>query len=175
MLKDGHAMEPRQATPADAASLSWVHAETWKATFVGQVPDVLAEERILKARERDWVTYTEQRVAAGGGVLVVAEEEEVVGFCEYGPTEDADDDPSRVGHIMRVYVRPQSQAKGAGRMLVEAACERLALDGYDQATLWTLDGPTNRALGFYAHLGWSCEDVRNGEEPPDVRYRRRLQ
>lgn len=167
-------MELRPVRPGDAASLSWVHAETWEATYVGQVPDVLAEERILRARDRDWVFHAAQRVAAGGGVLVVAEEEGVVGFCEYGPTEDGDDDPSRVGHIMRLYVHPRSQAKGAGEMLVEGACERLALDGYDEVTLWTLDDPTNQALGFYAHLGWSCEQVRNGEDPPDVRYRRRL-
>ncbi len=167
-------MEIRQARPRDAPSLSRVHAETWKATYVGQVPDVLAEERIVKARERDCVTHAVGRVAAGGGVLVVADQQNVFGFCEHGPTEDADDDPSRVGHIMRLYVHPQSQAKGAGKILVEAACERLALDDYDEATPWTLDDPTNRALGFYAHLGWSCEGIRNGERPPDVRYRRRL-
>lgn len=167
-------MELRQATTRDAVSLSLVHAETWEATYVGQVSDVLADERIRKARERDWVDHTERRIAAGGGVVVVVERHEVFGFCEYGPTEDADDDPSRVGHIIRVYVHPRSQAKGAGRILIEAACERLARDGYDQATLWTLDDPTNRALGFYTHLGWSCEDIHNGEDPPDVRYRRRL-
>lgn len=167
-------MRLRRATPADAASLSLLHAETWKATYVGQVPEALAAERIRVASERDWVTQTERRVAAGGGVLVVTEEQAVIGFCEYGPTEDDDDDPSRVAHIMRVYVRPQSQSKGAGRMLVQAACDQLALDGYDEVTLWTLDDATNRALGFYAHLGWSREEVRNDEEPPDLRYRRRL-
>lgn len=167
-------MELRLGTPEDAASLSWVHAETWKATYVGQVPAELAAERISKARERDWVSQTEQRLAAGGGVLVVVHEHEVVGFCEYGPTEDADDDPSRVGHIMRLYVHPLNQARGAGRMLVEAACERLRVDGYSEVTLWTLDDPTNRALGFYVYLGWSCEGVRNGDDPPDVRYRLQL-
>lgn len=167
-------MELRQATAEDAASLSWVHAETWKVTYVGQVPDELADERILRARERDWVTQIDRRVADRGGVLVVVDQHEVVGFCEYGPTEDPDDDPSRVGHIMRLYVHPRSQAKGAGRMLLTAACERLATGGYDEATLWTLDDPTNRALGFYRHLGWSCAGVRKSEDPPDVRYRRRL-
>ena len=44
-------MEIRQARPRDAPSLSRVHAETWKATYVGQVPDVLAEERIVKCVE----------------------------------------------------------------------------------------------------------------------------
>ena len=167
-------MELREAAPEDAAALSRVHAVTWEATFVGHVPDALAEARIRKAQERDWVTHTRRRIAAGGGVLVVAEDLDLVGFCEYGPTEDADDDPSRVGHIMRLYVQPRSQARGIGRLLVEAACERLALVGDDEATLWTLDDPSNRALGFYAHLGWSRQGVRNGKDALDVRYRRRL-
>ena len=167
-------MRLRSATQEDAASLSLLHAETWKATYLGQVPEVLASERIRRARERDWVTHTERRVAAGGDVLVVTEDQAVVGFSEYGPTEDDDDDPSHVGHIMRVYVHPQSQSKGAGRILVQAACDQLAADDYDEVTLWTLDDTTNRALGFYAHLGWAREDVLNDEEPADRRYRLRL-
>lgn len=167
-------MELRHATPEDAASLSWVHVETWKATYIGQVPDEHADDRIVAAQERDWVTHKERRVAAGGGVLVAVEEGDVVGFCEYGPTEDADDDPTRVGHIMRLYLHPRSQSKGSGRMLLEAACERLAADGYDNATLWTLDDPRNRTIGFYAHLGWLREDVCKNVDPPDVRFQRRL-
>jgi len=73
-------------------------------------------------------------------VLVVAEDREVVGFCECGPTEDADDDPRRVGHIMRVYVHPSHQGRGGGRLLLEAACARLAAGGYENVTLWTLGG-----------------------------------
>jgi hypothetical protein len=49
-------MELREAAPEDAAALSRLHAVAWEATFVGQVPDALAEERIRKAQERDWVT-----------------------------------------------------------------------------------------------------------------------
>ncbi|CAA9229097.1 MAG: hypothetical protein AVDCRST_MAG20-1137 [uncultured Acidimicrobiales bacterium] len=166
-------MELRHATAGDAVSLSGVHVETWRATYVGQVPDRHAEERIAVAQERDWVTHQERRVVAGGGVLAAVDDGDVVGFCEYGPTEDDDDDPSRVGHIMRLYLRPQSQSRGAGRMLLEAACERLAARGFDSVTLWTLDDPRNRAIGFYVHLGWSREGVRD-DDPPAVRYRRRL-
>lgn len=167
-------MELRRARPEDEASLSWVHVETWKATYLGQVPDEHAEERIVAAQERDWVAHMARRVAAAGDVLVVVDEGEVVGFCEYGPTEDVDDDDARVGHIMRLYLHPRSQSQGAGRTLLEAACERLAADGYDTVTLWTLDDPRNRAIGFYTHLGWSREEVRNTDDPPDVRYRRQL-
>jgi GNAT superfamily N-acetyltransferase len=167
-------MEIRVATPADAAALSRVHAETWEDTYVGQVPGALADERIAKAGARDWTEYGEMRTGAGGGVMVLIRDEQVVGFCEFGPTEDADDDAQRAGHIMRLYVHPRHQGHGGGRLLVESACARLAGDGYAEATLWTLETPSNRAHGFYAHLGWTNEGIRNDERPPDVRYRRPL-
>ena len=63
---------------------------------------------------------------------------------------------------------------GGGKLLVESACARLAGAGYEEATLWTLAAPSNRAHGFYAHLGWTNEGICNSEQPPDVRYRRRL-
>jgi len=168
------AMEVRVANAGDAAALSRVHAETWEDTYVGQVSDALAHERIAKARARDWAEYGELRTRTGGGVVVLIRDQQVVGFCEFGPTEDADDDPQRIGHIMRVYVHPLHQGHGGGKLLVESACARLAGDGYDEATLWTLEAPTNRAHGFYAHLGWTNEGICNSEQPPDVRYRRRL-
>ena len=167
-------MEVRGATLGDAAALSRIHAETWENTYVGQVPDALANERIANARARDWAEYGELRTATGGGVVVLLQDRHVVGFCEFGPTEDADDDPRRVGHIMRLYVHPLHQGHGGGKLLVDAACARLAEAGYGEATLWTLEAPSNRAHGFYAHLGWTNEGIWNAEQIPDVRYRRRL-
>jgi len=167
-------MEVRVATPGDAAVLSRVHAETWENTYVGQVPNALAHERIAKARARDWARYGEMRIRAGGGVVVLIRDQEVVGFCEFGPTEDEDEDPHRIGHIMRLYVHPLHQGLGGGKLLVETASARLTGDGYEEATLWTLEAPSNRAHGFYVHLGWTNDGTRNNAEPPDVRYRRHL-
>jgi len=166
--------EVRAARPEDAAALSAVHADTWEHTYVGQVSDALARERIAKAKARDWAAYAEMRTRTGGGVLVLIHDQQPVGFCEFGPTEDTDDDPQRIGHIMRLYVNPLHQGHGGGKLLIESACTRLAGDGYEEATLWTLDAPSNRAHGFYTHLGWTNEGIRNTEQPPDIRYRRRL-
>jgi GNAT superfamily N-acetyltransferase len=167
-------MGVRAATPADAAALSRVHAETWEDTYIAQVSDALARERIASARARDWAEHGEMRTRTGGGVVVLIRDQQVVGFCEFGPTEDVGEDPQRIGHIMRLYVHPLHQGHGGGKLLVESACARLAGDGYEEATLWALDAKSNRAHGFYAHLGWTNEGIRNGEQPPDVRYRRRL-
>jgi len=139
------------------------------------VPDALAFDRIAVVRERDWAQHAALRVSLGGGVLVLVHDQSVAGFCEFGPTEDADGDSRSVGHIMRVYVHPIHQSLGGGKLLVEAACVRLAESGYNAATLWTLESEVRRgAHGFYSQLGWTLEDVHSAEDPPDIRYRRRL-
>lgn len=97
----------------------------------------------------------------------------VVGFCEFGPTEDGDDDPSQVGHIMRIFVRPTHQSRGGGKLLMAEACRLLALHGFASATLWTPEGQWNhRALGFYRRLGWVQERTRS--PGGDIRHRLHL-
>ena len=161
-------MEVRSMAPAEADSLPVVHAETWEKTYLGQVPDALALDRIAQARNRDWTSHSELRAQLGGGVLVLVEDGVVVGFCEFGPTEDSDEDPKRVGHIMRIYVLPAYQGRGGGRLLLETACSRLAAGGHESVTLWTPRADTNLAHNFYGGLGWSRETATKDDE---VRYR----
>lgn len=162
-------VEIRAATPSDSAALASVHAETWVDTYVGKVADELAEERVARARARDWTEHRRLRSQLGGGVLVLAEDGGVVGFCEFGPTEDPDDDPRRVGHIMRLYVAPTHQGRGGGRRLLDAACRRLRELGFESVTLWTAEEEWNAAHGFYVRLGWLLEDAHQTDG--DIRYR----
>jgi GNAT superfamily N-acetyltransferase len=161
-------VEVRDAVPTDALALSWVHSVTWEATYVGQVPDALAHDRIARARDRDWTKHYELRVGLGGGVLVLLHDGDVIGFCEFGPTEDRDDDARGVGHIMRIYVLPGHQGQGGGRLLLEASCARLSEGGYANVTLWTPEVKTNLAHGFYRRLGWTRETAIKDDE---IRYR----
>jgi GNAT superfamily N-acetyltransferase len=167
-------VDVRDAAPEDAQALSRIHADTWRDTYVGQVSDALAHGGIERARNRDWARHADLRVSLGGGVLVLIHAGVVVGFCEFGPTEDPDDDAQRVGHIMRLYVHPANQGQGGGRLLLESACARLARSGFDNVTLWTLQAESNRAHGFYHQLGWTREEVQRDDDPDDIRYRRDL-
>ena len=165
-------VDVRDAAPEDAEALTRIHAETWQDTYVGHVSDTLAHDGIARARNRDWAGHADLRVSLGGGVLVLIHAGVVVGFCEFGPTEDGDDDARRVGHIMRLYVHPVYQGQGGGRLLLESACARLARSGFANVTLWTLQAESNRAHGFYHQLGWTREDVQRDDDPDDIRYRR---
>lgn len=162
-------VDVRDAEAEDAAALAWVHGETWVDTYVGKVDDSLADERVARARGRDWVGHIERRGRLGGGVLVLTSGATVVGFCEFGPTEDPDDDPGRVGHIMRLYILSAHQGHGGGRLLLDAACGRLAAAGFDSVTLWTVEEEWNPAHGFYRRLGWILEDAH--QTGGDIRYR----
>ncbi len=164
-----HVVEIRAATPSDSTSLAHVHADTWVDTYVGKVDDALADERVARARARDWTEHGRLRSQLGGGVFVLVEGGEVVGFCEFGPTEDADDDPRRVGHIMRLYIVPTHQGRGGGRLLLDAACGRLRDLGFESVTLWTVEDEWNPAHGFYVRLGWVLEDAHQTDG--DIRYR----
>src|SRR5688572_4990404 len=62
-------VEVRDAAPEDAAALAYVHAETWIGTYVGNVADGLAAERVARARDRDWKKHAELRNELGGGTL----------------------------------------------------------------------------------------------------------
>lgn len=56
-------------------------------------------------------------------------------------------------HLEQLSVLPASERRGVGRALVEAACERLAVQGHGQLTLMTYaDVPWNAP--FYARLGF---------------------
>ena len=164
-------MEVRDATPADVAELARIHAETWEATYVGSVPDDVARRGVARARDRDWIAHAELRRRLGGAVLVLIVDGELAGFCELGPTEDDDEDPRRVGHVMRLYVLPRHHGRGGGRLLLDAACARLVAAGHESVTLWTPEDESNRAHGFYVHLGWIREDVHRADDPDDIRYR----
>lgn len=162
-------VEVRDATPEDAFALAWVHAETWVDTYVGRVPEEIATERVGRARNRDWREHAELRRRLGGGVLVLGTKDAVVGFCEFGPTEDPGENPSQVGHIMRLYVLPAHQGRGGGRLLLDAACHRLSGGGFESVTLWTVEDEWNPAHDFYRRLGWVREGARQTEG--DIRYR----
>ena len=163
-------MEIRVAEPTDAADLAAVHAETWAATYVGNVPEDVAAVGVGRARDRDWTTHMRLRAQLGGGVLVLVDDGSLVGFCEFGPTEDDDDDPSQVGLVMRIFIRPTHQRRGGGKRLLAAAREQVAQRGFASVTLWTPEDEWNRgALGFYRQLGWVQEDVR--APGGDIRHR----
>jgi len=92
----------------------------------------------------------ERALAASDGVAFVAQEDsEVVGFaCAH--------DVGFRAYLSELVVRPNAQAQGIGRALVEAVESSLA--GRGCAVL--ISDVWHDAEGFYRVLGWSQPDVR---------------
>ena len=125
--------------------------------------------RLSKVRDREWEDVISHRRESGSGVLALVDEGRLVGLCEFGPTDDADDDPRVTGHVFRLFIDPVHQGRGGGRLLVDAARVHFLDAQMKEATLWVLESDA-RARGFYEHLGWHHDGRRQGEVA-DVRYR----
>jgi hypothetical protein len=91
------------ADPAQGAALRDVHLITWELTYRDRAAESWYGERLAAHALRDWGEIVRSQAARGGGVLTARSDGQIVGLCQYGPTEDRDDDPEQVGHIHRLY------------------------------------------------------------------------
>ena len=94
-----------------------------------------------------------------------------------GLSRDDDAAPS-VGELRKIYLREQWWNTGAGRLLHDVGLDLLRV-GFDEATLWVLDG-NERAGSFYARRGWWADGAvksqeRGGVALSEIRYRRALE
>jgi GNAT superfamily N-acetyltransferase len=165
------AVEVRLAKSGEGVSLGAIHVRAWIDTYSRAVPDNIVAERLPRVRELDWEELMRRRRrTAGAGVLALVEDGQLVGLCEFGPTEDGDDDPRVAGHVFRLFINPSHQSAGGGRLLLATARDHLLAVEMKEATLWVLESD-ERARGFYEHLGWQPDGARQGEAVADIRYR----
>lgn len=139
----------REATEADAPAIAAVHVASWRTSYVGIVPDeVLAR---LSADERA-VMWARRLHDANGVCTFVAVNDAgaIVGFADGGPIRDRI--AGYAGELYGIYLLKEAQGHGAGRALVRAVADNLAVRGMTAMTIWVLSD--NRpARGFYAALG----------------------
>jgi GNAT superfamily N-acetyltransferase len=158
------------AASADAAALGELHLTTWRATYGAHVREAWYAEQLAAHVVRDWSETIRSHVAKGGGLLSARCDGRPVGFCQYGPSEDRDDDRLEAGQVQRLYVHPERQRTGIGRALLGAAMDRLREAGSRTATLWVLETDA-RARAFYEALGWTLDGARMVQPPTDLRLR----
>jgi GNAT superfamily N-acetyltransferase len=148
----------RPGVPDDAYDIVRINAAGWRRAYIGIVPeDVLAAIDVDRRAQR-----YRQRMAedATNETLVAADGQRIVGYVHYGPYRDGESlDPS-VGEVAAIYVDPDAWGTGAGRLLMEAALDRLAGRGYPEVRLWVLEA-NDGARGFYAHLGFQPDGARS--------------
>ena len=145
----------RPARPQDAFGIATVHVETWRATYPTLLPhDYLVRNLSIDTRAAYWQrTLDSDR---GESVLVAVEAGTVVGFCSVGaarkrPGARLLPEGARLGEVFTLYVLPDFQDRGAGRMLLANGFARLLDMGCQAALLWVI--AANPSRFFYEAMG----------------------
>jgi ribosomal protein S18 acetylase RimI-like enzyme len=140
----------RPARPGDAAAIAKVHVETWRAAYAGLVPDEFLVSMTESKQALKWNNMI-RRAAAPEAVLTAESTDvpggRIVGFGSWG---GARGQPG-TGEIFTLYVAPDWQGQGIGRLLLEALFARLHGSGLNRVVIWVLSG--NPARFFYEALG----------------------
>jgi ribosomal protein S18 acetylase RimI-like enzyme len=169
-------MRIRPAAVTDAERIAEIHVRSWQAGYRGLLPQPFLDGLRPSERAPRWTMIVQQAAWPHQGTLVADDAGEVVGFTDFRPTRDDDQNPAEVGEITTLYVLPAAWGRGIGRQLMIAAVDALSTAGYTSATLWVLATNT-RAIRFYDRSGWKPDgtrkdDVVGGTTISELRYRR---
>lgn len=152
-------MAIRSATEDDIDGVRRVAEASWERDHPGVVTRETAREAV-----DDW--YTPDRLEAalhrGRVLLLVAERDGRIAGFAHATWTDADE----MGHILRLYVHPDSRRAGVGGRLLEATCTELFDLGLDRITATVL---VENEIGneFYRSFGFEPdgeEETTIGEE-----------
>jgi len=142
----------RVGVGADAGAVAAVQVDSWRATYVGLLPEAVLDGLSVGDKTEGWARV----LGEGGRHVVVAESGgRMVGFASVGPGRDADLGGT-TGQLTTLYVVDDAWGTGVGRALHDAALSRLADAGYRRGVVWMLS--TNaRARRFYDRQGWTAD------------------
>lgn len=156
----------RRAAPEDARAIAKVRVDTWRAAYVGVMPQAVLDGLDVDVDTRRWRRWLSRE----GTVFVAEREGRVVGFVSAGPCRHEEG----AGEIYGIYVHPDAWGTGAGRALMDAAVDSLTAR-WTEAVLWVAE-ENPRARRFYERYGWIAgtsriEEVAPGASVPEVLYR----
>lgn len=144
----------RPAVVDDLPAVAEVHIASRNAYWSGLVPDADLEARAALLRDE---SYTPEKLSRPGYTLLVAEgSDSLVGIALLGPPQDADADPSRVGELWQIHVKPAYWRQGVGSRLHDTcvAIWRGASITEGRVEVWEHN---TRACAFYSRHGWDLD------------------
>lgn len=140
-------MKIRIAFVNDIPKIVEVAAATWKQTYA----PIISQEQIDFMYER---MYTQeailQQMQEGHTFLIGTNNEQTLGFVSYYIRED------NILYIPKLYVKPESQGKGIGRMLLEEV-EKIALKNKIDFLELNVNRK-NTAMYFYKKQGFELNE-----------------
>ena len=139
-------IEIRAARPGDAHRIARLDVETWRAAYAGILATPFLVGLSTRRREVGWAAVIEREPR--DVQVAVDRDGAILGFGSCGRCRDGAD---IAGEVFTLYVAPDWQNQGIGRLLLIALFERLVAQGYGSAIIWVLRDNPGRF--FYQRLG----------------------
>ena len=137
----------RPARTEDASAIGRIHVDTWRDTYAGMLPDRVLVEMSSAIEGGQWA-----RVLDSGRDRVVVADSETAGVVGFGSCGKARAGALGFeGEVYTLYVLPDFQGQGLGRLLLTELFQQLQADGYRSALVWVLQ--ENPAGFFYEAMG----------------------
>lgn len=136
----------RRAGTADAGHIAAVHEAAWRLAYCGIIPGRELERMIARRGPLWWKRALDRHTA----ILVLEVAGEVRGYATLGPNR------MRMlpfaGEIYELYLAPECQGMGFGRLLFDAAHAELRRYGLASFSVRVLSD-NDPATGFFEHVG----------------------
>ncbi|MFL6098884.1 MAG: GNAT family N-acetyltransferase [Actinomycetales bacterium] len=146
----------RDATAADATAIGQVQAAAWRSSYQDVLPAATLSSLQVEDLAEAWREAIVRPPGAGHRVLVAAGSEGVVGFVAIAPAAES---VPETGEIAALVVAPSAQGSGHGSRLLNAAVDRLRLQGFERVLVWVLEKDEAR-LRFLSGAGFADDGGR---------------
>lgn len=160
-------MKIRKATLADAKGIARVHVDSWLATYRNIVPDTYLNQLTYDEREQLW----DENLKADNNFVAESDDGEILGFAD-GGKERTGKYTKLNGELYSIYILPEFQGQGVGKLLMERVVNELKEQGMDSMLIWVLK--ENRSRGFYEKMGGQRVDQKtikiSGKELTEIAY-----
>ena len=161
----------RAAKLEDIPQIAKTHVQSWRTTYVGQVPQSYLDELSIPKRKIAWA---EALSRPDHRMFVVESKEVILGFSSFGPSRDDDASP-HTGELYAIYLTEENKGLGIGKSLWAQTSQALKELGFVEITLWVLD-TNQKARDFYSRIGFVIDDKEKtvnigGIDATELRYR----
>lgn len=141
----------REAGTDDAAGISRVHVDAWRATYPGIVPDAFLDAMSYGESEARWLELLGKRSRRSAMFVAELPGVGVVGFAS-GGTRREKSHPEYDGELYTLYLLAEFRGEGLGGRLLRAVAGRLPSVGCRAMLAWVMakNHPSRR---FYEAVG----------------------
>ena len=138
----------RPAKIDDVPAMACVHVDTWRASYVGIVPDEHLAHLSYERCQAGWIEHL-SNFPDEHTFVAEAQAGQIVAIASCGPVREVLE--SYDGELYVLYVLKEFQGMGYGRLLVKQAARDLAGRGFRSMVIWVLK--ENPACRFYERMG----------------------